>query len=478
MLNDWREIGDVSLKDWMTDLARVGSPILVGGELAYEVAKPHTRLALAMSYHESKHATVFNLNKPENKNPLNLKPRRRGSLGLFQQFGSYADCFAEWKSRLLDPTYAYAHTTDIESLVSVYAPSIDNNDEAAYVAALESHMARYAPYTGGTNEMATKRIILNMGHRDLTGGGTAGGSLTERGFTDDIVLACERALKALGVEVFVNQRYDDDADDTMLNRNLDWVGRTASAIDSSFGPVDAYLSIHLEGSQARGVFAIVPDATGLIAYATKAADAGDSWANNPLDVTFARALAKHCSASTGLGKRATTEPGVMSERATGVGGQGWRLSEFHETMPIRTHATRNILECGALPNADDRAIITAPGFPERIAEGVVAAFAEVFGLPSNEEPEPVPTPEPEPEDIFTEEEWKHYWGNDVTYNPAGRVVSVWKEFVRKTGMVTPCKRRRMRHVGGVDYYFGNGLVVRYADQRVRVLGTDNKDFVR
>lgn len=461
---NWRDSGDVTFENWVKELQRYNSPILKEARETYEAAKGLSRLLLFISELESRHQTLFNLNVPGNMNPLNLKPR---GLGGWAKFESYADAFAEAKARLLDPKYAYSKTETLADLIHVYAPSYDNNNEAAYVRFIEAGFDRVpAIEEGEETDVATKRIILNMGHRDTTGGGTAGGNLTERGYTDDIVLACERRLKQAGWEVFVVQRYDNDPDDTMLNKNLDWVGKTAVSIDKHLGPVAAYLSIHLEGSQARGVFAIVPDSRGLTAFATQRPDPGDEWTNNPLDVTFARALAKHCSRTTGLPLRQTTEPGVMSERSTGVGGSGWRLSEFHETMPIRAHATRNILECGALPNALDRAIISRTDFPDLIAQGVTAAAEEVFGKAT---PAPDPKPEPEPTPFFSDEEWELLWGDSRRYNKKGRIETTWREWCIKNGMYPPFVTYRNLREGGRDYLFANGLIIRYQDRKVTVL---------
>jgi hypothetical protein len=48
-----------------------------------------------------------------------------------------------------------------------------------------------------------------------------------------------------------------------------------------------------------------------------------------------------------------------------------------------------------MPNSNDIKIISAPGFPDKIAQGVVAAFAEVFGLPEKTDV-PVPPKEEPP----------------------------------------------------------------------------------
>jgi N-acetylmuramoyl-L-alanine amidase len=463
---NWRDTGDLSYENWTKELKRVNSPILTEGRDAYNAAKPFSRLALAMMWHESQHQTVFNLNLPSRKNPFNLRPR---GLGSFAQFDSYTDCIAEWKARITDPNYAYKGTKTLADLVAIFAPSDDNNNEAEYVSVLETMINRFPEVTTVPNSPSStpKKILLNMGHRDTTGGGTEGGGLTERGYTDDIVLACKTALRAAGFTVYVNQELDGDTDATYLNKNLDWVGRNAVAINDQFGPIDSYLSIHLEGSGAPGVFAIVPDGNGLISFTTGQPDPGDTWSDNPLDVKLARLLAQNVSKTTGLGLRNTTEPGVMSERSTGVAEGGWRLSEFHETYPIRDHATRNILECGAMPNAHDIAIIRRPEFPGLVAAGVVAAFIGLYGVQTTE---PTPVPTPKPTMLLTHEELAELFGPD--YNPRGGLSKVWREWGFKNGLYPAYVRsiKRPEH-GATDFLFANGLIIRRTTKGTKVLKT-------
>lgn len=458
---NWRTTGDTTLAVWTQTLKKFNSPMLPYSRETFEAAKGLTRLAKAMLLAESQYGTDYNNNKAENLNPFNLRPR---GLGGYQKFSSFVAATNEWKARLLDPKYAYASAKSIDDLVHIYAPGWDNNNVVAYVAKLENDIAdsiRLEKFTMPVDTpVKSAKIILNMGHRDTTGGGTegGGGTLTERGYTDDIVWAIAAKLEAAGHKAYVNQAMDGDTDNSFMNKNLDYVGRNAVWIDSQVGPVDAYLSIHLEGSNAPGCFGIVPDGNGLISAATGQADPGDTWADNPLDVQFARSLATHCSQTTGLQKRSTTEPGVMSERATGVGGDGWRLSEFHETYPIRGHATRNIFEGGAMPNAHDFAIIRQSNFPDLIAQGVLDAVNEVFGTPEPQEPQ-----EPEPpvtHPLPNDEELAVLFGTVRSYNPKGGVSKRWKDWCYLNGQYPPLTQVTTRGNGIVDYIFANYLTIR------------------
>jgi len=137
---NWREIPNCSYETWHTEITEAGGPPMLAAKVSYESAIPMTALCLAMLHAESSYATDFNANKPQNKNPLNLRPR--GGAG-YLEFVSYADCIRNWRLRLLDPDYAYAHTTTIQDLVHVYAPSTDGNNETAYVASIDRDLARW-----------------------------------------------------------------------------------------------------------------------------------------------------------------------------------------------------------------------------------------------------------------------------------------------------------------------------------------------
>jgi hypothetical protein len=148
-------------------------------------------------------------------------------------------------------------------------------------------------------------------------------------------------------------------------------------------PVDLMVELHSEGGGGRtGAFVIYPD-----------------WAPDvDIDVrdhgkVFVDTLNAHVPA---IGYRTLAAPGgvgVMSEKQTGVGLQGFRLGVFRDTAQFNERTTRMIFEQGA-HDSTDRAAMDAPGFLSAQAaafmDGVVAFFDAVAPGWRDEEPiEPV-----------------------------------------------------------------------------------------
>lgn len=136
-MSDWRTYGDVPFSVWERTIRDAGGPALLAGEAAWQAAKPHSALALAMLKAESSYGTDFNLNTPGNQNPLNLRPPSGDG---YMRYPSYPAAMRAWRERITSPDYKqgiYAKTKSLEDLIHVYAPSSDNNNEAAYVAAIE-----------------------------------------------------------------------------------------------------------------------------------------------------------------------------------------------------------------------------------------------------------------------------------------------------------------------------------------------------
>ena len=213
------------------------------------------------------------------------------------------------------------------------------------------------------------RIIVVQGHRN-----TSGGDPREATRTPAVANAITAALNAAGHDAVCLQN-DDGSVDNWFAGSLDDVGREIGARHRR-RPVDLMLDVHFEGDAAntRGVFTIIPDGDGLRTLTSYAGT--DALAANTLDRALGRAIAHAVAAHTGLPlrTRGVIEPGVMSERQTHVGGDlGWRLAMFGYTAPARERMVRLIIECGNI--ASDAAIIAQPGFPERVARGVVAGLA-------------------------------------------------------------------------------------------------------
>ena len=210
------------------------------------------------------------------------------------------------------------------------------------------------------------RILLVQGHRN-----TSGGNPAERAITPHAAHAIQRALIAAG----------HTAD--MLQGDNDWFAGSLDAIAREVvrrhdaNPYDLMLDVHFEGdaNNTRGVFAIVPDGDGLRTFSPVTGT--DSWESNTLDRRYAEAIAHGIATTTGLRLRGGLRlPGVMSEKQTGVGGQGWRLAMFGYTARVRHNLVRLVLELGNIRG--DAGIIQAPGFYDRAAAGVVAGIEAVL----------------------------------------------------------------------------------------------------
>jgi hypothetical protein len=152
---NWRSSGDVDLATW-TAAIPIASEIRQAGEVAdcWQAARPYSRLCLGQMAAESSFATDFAGDPASNKNALNLRPR--GGLPGFQAFSSWQAGIAEWRDRITSSTYAYKDTQTVADLVAIYAPSSDSNNVAAYVATVETIIARLTPAPGGNP------VTLNM----------------------------------------------------------------------------------------------------------------------------------------------------------------------------------------------------------------------------------------------------------------------------------------------------------------------------
>ena len=142
-MTKWREIGNFTLDTWTQTLKAAGSPLFAASSDAYEAAKPHTGLCLAMLRVESQFGLAFNANRASNKNYLNLRPPAGGG---YLAFPTAVDGIRAWRDRITSPTYKegiYARTGTIEELIHVYAPSFDNNNEAEYVASIKRDLGRW-----------------------------------------------------------------------------------------------------------------------------------------------------------------------------------------------------------------------------------------------------------------------------------------------------------------------------------------------
>lgn len=234
--------------------------------------------------------------------------------------------------------------------------------------------------------MATHRYILSMGHMNTDGGG----AYREQEWTPTVTRKFRDAIIRRGGKAWIIQEEDGDRDpNRSIGRGLQNVAALCVDLARVIDGADAYISMHYEGvgnPAVRGFFGIYPDSP----YGGV-----DVLANNPLDYNLCKVLAKHVE-KTGMPKRTgwVVEPGVMSERQTGVGGMGYRLGEFVGTFGFRDTTARVILEGGAYTNADDRKLLWDDNWQNRYVEALVDGLEEVFGKFTGGKPAPAPVPDP------------------------------------------------------------------------------------
>lgn len=259
---------------------------------------------------------------------------------------------------LVDPRW-FLVTARVTTVAELGAWATD----AGYGADLERRVRDLIAYAEGF-EMPTQtpRIVLAAGHRNASGG-----NATEQRLTGELTPLIAQALRRRGLNVRVITPDDGRG---MFPGGLDAVAGQVRADD------DLFLEVHTEGNNAgdagRGVFAIYPDWDGDV----------DTDVRDRLGPDIARRV----SAATGIPVRGSA--GVMSERQTGVGADGYRLGVFRVTAPLRDRTTRLIVEFGAHTSPADMAVWTRPGAVAAMAEATADAIAAFYGID-------VPVPDPE-----------------------------------------------------------------------------------
>ena len=129
------------------------------------------------------------------------------------------------------------------------------------------------------------------------------------------------------------------------------------------------LDLHFEGGGQPGIFCVYPDWPGDI---------------NPVDQHWAGVIANSIAKATGLKTRTSgvTAPGAMSERQTGVGGDGYRLGMFGLTAAQRVNSIRLVIEHGSLDKSPDADVIASAGIGRYAEVCAAAAVASIVGLQS------------------------------------------------------------------------------------------------
>lgn len=225
--------------------------------------------------------------------------------------------------------------------------------------------------------MPEHRYILSAGHRNTNYGGARG----EIEWTYPSTIALKTEIERRGGKAWIVHEHDGDNDPSFSQgRGLQQVAMRCVELAKQHGPFNAYISSHYNGGAAPGFHAIFPDAHSGV----------DSKANNPLDVKLCRAM-RDATKSTNtvrmLGWTADS-PGVMSEKETWVGSQGYRLGEFVGTLGFRDKTARVIIEAGSIDTWESSFIQNPAWVRDVYAPAMVDALADVFGAFPASKPAP------------------------------------------------------------------------------------------
>jgi hypothetical protein len=194
----------------------------------------------------------------------------------------------------------------------------------------------------GGNPVALPYVLLVAGHRSYNDQGNP----AEKDLTDDLARAYTDAFRKAGFKADWWQRdldKDNDPDDTVGGLDTVALG-CARHLDTISGP-KVLLDLHFNGAHSP-VHAIVPDSTGLTTAYPNGSPADDDYNHNVLDRAVAALWAQSAAARFGLGvyHGAAAETGVMLERETGVGLDGYRLATFAASARNRYDTSRNVFE--------------------------------------------------------------------------------------------------------------------------------------
>lgn len=252
-----------------------------------------------------------------------------------------------------------------------------------YAALIQDRVPTYEeelPSMPTTPSTTGKLIILSAGHRNTNKGGAKG----EYEWTMGATRILAEQLRKRGARVLIVQEQDGDGDPSFTNRPLGAIGQIAASLSAKHGPAVAFISMHYNGGPARGFHIIPPDANGLRHGGTGRVVTGDSKADNPLDWKVARLIRDRLLASKSVPQISwPAEKGVMSEKETNVGSQGWRLAELQEARPMQDDAVRLIIEAGSIDTAD-RAFIGDKVWVRNVySEAIIDGLEEALGKLGN-----------------------------------------------------------------------------------------------
>jgi N-acetylmuramoyl-L-alanine amidase len=243
------------------------------------------------------------------------------------------------------------------------AGSLDNGYAHAQVRIANEILAMPTDNPATSAGVRPLRIALAAGHYNTDGGNPVEISLVGKHCNEAV-----KAFRAAGCDVRCVT-----PDDGLSNfpGGLQTVGRRVVEWSNAGWTADVFIEFHTEGNNSgdhgRGVFVIYPDT------------------DNDVDVDvrdgLGASIANRVSGNLGIPVRGN---GLMSERRTWVGSQGFRLGVLLTTAPIRTTTTRLLIESGAHSSNADLQVLRDPQSPVKIARGVVDAVLEHYRRPRAE----------------------------------------------------------------------------------------------
>lgn len=358
----------LTLAQFTSVLEAASSPALIEAETSYKAivtAGVDPAFCLAIFAVESAFGTAGLA--VANKSPGNTRSTITGkgmvvetTKGKFVRYPNWTEGFRDLAVRLIEPDYVYARNgyRTIGQIIPVFAPTSDGNSPEIYTTNVVKLMNVWIQ--SGREEVPTKmklKIALSAGHHN-----TDGGSQVEYAITGPLCREYARAFRAAGADVRVITPDDGLG---QYPGGLDDVAAKVVEWSRSGWTADLFLETHTEGvgdTSVRGVFAIYPDWGSDLDLVVK----------NQLGNRVARAI----SQVSGIPVRGT---GLMSEKNTGVGLDGYRLGIFRVTAPVAAKTTRLIVEHGAHSSPADLAILRSPGMFDRIASAAVKAITTYYG---------------------------------------------------------------------------------------------------
>lgn len=216
------------------------------------------------------------------------------------------------------------------------------------------------------------RIAVGAGHRNSDGGNTY-----ETAVNGEVTYALMQLVKkSKGFDV---RCYTPNEGRGMFPGGLAAAAATARTWLNDGWGADILHEIHHESTAAsiRGGFIIYPDSAGL---------SGRNPGNVDIDVReHAGKMAEILVDSFGGVCRYTNCSRGMSEKETGVGGDGYRLGVFGAWSEdyFNNNSFQFISEAAAYSNPTDLKLMQSPGFVEKEAQGILEMYADLAKAKGN-----------------------------------------------------------------------------------------------